>query len=154
MLMHSMFWQDGRGEMGMPQDYPEANELYLRAGELGCAEAYYKLGNSYYNGRGVDMDKKKGKHFFELAAMNGDVVARYNLGCMEGMAGNHHRAYKHYIIAAKAGYKPSLDNMKVGYKRGIVTKDEYANTLRAYQERQNEMKSDERDTIATALRVL
>ena len=91
------------------------------------------------------MDKKKAKHFYELAAMNGDVVARYNLGCMEGMAGNHHRAYKHYIIAAKAGYKPSLDNMKVGYKRGIVTKDEYANTLRAYQERQNEMKSDDRD---------
>ena len=28
---------------------------------------------------------------------------------------------------------------------GIVTKDEYANTLRAYQERCNEMKSDERD---------
>jgi len=34
-----------RGLMGMPQDYQKANELYLKAGELGSAEAYYNLGN-------------------------------------------------------------------------------------------------------------
>ena len=30
---------------------------------------------------------------------------------------------------------------------GIVTKDEYANTLHAYQQRQDEMKSNDRDTV-------
>ena len=34
------------------------------------------------NGRGVEVDKKKAKHFYELAAMNGDLLARQNLGCM------------------------------------------------------------------------
>ena len=32
-------------------------------------------------GRGVEVDKKKAKYYYELAAMNGDVQARYNLGC-------------------------------------------------------------------------
>ena len=31
----------------VPQDWSKANELYLKAGELGCADAYFNLGNSY-----------------------------------------------------------------------------------------------------------
>jgi len=30
------------------------------------------------------MDKKKAKYYWELAAINGDLNARHNLGCMEG----------------------------------------------------------------------
>ena len=134
-----------RGIMGMPQDMTKANELYLRAGELGCAKGYYNLGLSYDDGEGVEMDKKKAKHYFELAAMKGDIDARHNLGCVELDAGNGHRAYKHFIIAAKAGDKGSLDEVKEGFMNGMITKDEYANTLRAHQPRQDEMQSDDRD---------
>ena len=88
----------------------------------------------------------------ELATMNGNVNARDNLGCVEGMAGNIDRSMKHFILAAKAGYKPSLESVKLGYKEGVITKDEYANTLRAYQHRHDEMKSDTRDKAA-ALRM-
>ena len=122
-----------------------------QSGELGCADAYYNLGNSYDDGDGVDVDKKKAKHFFELAAINGNVYARHNLGCMDGQAGNHHRAFKHYILAAKAGEKKSLEAVKAGFMGGIVTKDEYANTMRAYQEIQDEMKSDARDKAEALL---
>ena len=123
----------------------KANELYLRAGELGRAEGYCNLGFSCDNGRGVEMDKRKAKRYYELAAVKGDIRARHTLGCMEFQAHNHHRAYKHFILAAKAGFKKSLDNVKDGYMEGDVTKDGYANTLRAYQERRNEMKSEDRD---------
>ena len=129
----------------VPQDMTKANELYLRAGELGYSEAYCNLGNSYNNGDGVEMDKKKAKHYWELAAMNGDVKARHNLGCEEGRAGNMDRAKKHFILAAKAGFKKSLDVVKQGYMNGIVTKDEYANVLRAYQQRHDEMISEARN---------
>ena len=88
---------------------------------------------------------KKAKQYWELAAMNGNVEARHNLGCMELEVGNYHRAFKHLLIAAKAGYKVSLDNVKQGFMRGIVTKDEYANTLRQYQKSQDETKSEARD---------
>ena len=139
------------GDHGVPQDYEKSNELYQRAGELGFSEAYYNLAISYDNGDGVEVDENKARHFYELAAMNGDVDARHNLGCLEGKAGNHHRACKHFILAARAGYKRSLENVKEGFMNGIVTKDEYANTLRAYQSRQDEMKSDDRNKYEEAL---
>ena len=134
-----------RGNGGMPQDMIKANELHLKAGELGCAKGYLSFGNSYYHGWGVEVDKKKAKHFYELAAMNGDIIARHNLGGLEGKAGNYHRAFKHLILSAKAGNTDSLDSVEIGFMSGTITKEEYANTLRAYQDRHNEMKSDDRD---------
>ena len=129
----------------MQQDLTKAIELWLRAGELGCAEAYHNLGNSYNFGMGVEVDKKKAKYYWELAAMNGDAYARHNLGCLDAQAGNLHRAMKHFILAGKAGDKESLEKVKQGFMTGLVTKDEYANTLRACQQRHNEIKSDDRD---------
>ena len=130
------------GDHGMPQDWSKANELYLRAGELGCASGYFWLGHAYESSLGVEADMKKSKYFYELAAINGHVMARHHLGLMEGEAD---RAYKHFILAARAGYKESLDWVKNGFMIGLVTKDEYANTLRAYQQRHDAMKSDDRD---------
>ena len=77
--------------------------------------------------------------------MNGSVQARHNLGAAEYEAGNHHRAFKHFILAACDGYKDSLDAVKEGYMDGIVTKEQYANTLREYQKSRDEMKSEARD---------
>ena len=82
--------------------------------------------------------------------MDGNVPARYNLGCGEGNAGNYHRAFKHFILSARAGDNISLDKVKAGFINGIVTKDEYANILRAFQSRQDEMKSDQRDKVRAA----
>jgi TPR repeat protein len=138
------------GTYGLPQDGAKANELWLKAGELGCAEAYYNFGINYRTGNGVEIDERKAKHYYELAAMNGSVQARNNLGCMEGQAGNHHRAMKHFIISAKAGLTKSLDCVKHGFMNGHVTKDQYANTLREYQHSQNEMKSEARDKAMAA----
>ena len=130
------------GDMGVPQDMTKANELWLRAGELGCADAYFNLGVAYDNGSGVAVDKKKAKHLYELAAMKGSVLARHNLGCVEV---DFQRAMKHFVLAARAGDKNSLDIVQFGFRVKYVTKDEYANTLRAYQKIRDEMKSDMRD---------
>ena len=95
----------------------------------------------------MEIDMKKAKHYYELAAMNGDITARHNLGALEGNAGNVHRLMKHLILAARAGDKLSLDTVKDGYKHGHITKDEYANTLRAHQKSQDEKKSEARDKV-------
>ena len=137
------------GELGLPQDWAKANDLYCKSGELGCARAYHCLGRSYADGRGFEMDKKKAKYYWEIAAMNGDAQARIELGGIEFEQGNYDRAYKHYMIAARAGNEKALEGVKAGYMDGIVTKDEYAGTLRAHHDRQKEMKSDERDKAAT-----
>jgi len=105
---------------------------------------------------------KKAKHYYELASMKGYVYARYNVAVFERKAGNHKRAIKHYLISARAGYDGSLEFVKMYFipflvtkgktnmKALLVTKDEYESTLRAYHERQNEMKSDMRDKAAAS----
>ena len=133
------------GSQGMQRDEAKACELYLKAGELGYAQAYHNLGYSHYEGMGVSIDKKKAKHYFELAVINGSIQARNNLGCMEAEAGNYQRAMKHFMHAAQAGHDDSLKNVKAGFMEGGITKDEYANTLREYQKSHDEMKSEARD---------
>ena len=74
------------GEMGLPQDRDKAMELWLRAGELGCAcaEAYFCLGGTYYRrGQGVERDIEEAKHYYELTAMEGNIFARHNIGVLE-----------------------------------------------------------------------
>ena len=139
------------GTNGLPQNHAKANELYLKAGELGSAGAYNNLGIAYSNGDGVEIDKKKAKHYWELAALNGSIQGRHNLGAAEYNAGNNQQAMKHFIISARAGDKLSLDTVKRGYTHGHVTKDQYANALREYQTIQDEMKSDVRDKAAAML---
>ena len=124
------------------------HELFLKAGELGCADGYFNLGSSYNYGTGVEMDKKKANHFSALAAMNGSVFARMSLGNIEVQAGNYERAKKHFILAARAGDSKCLENIKKSFTGGLVTKNEYESTIRAYHESQMEMKSEARDTAA------
>ena len=75
-------------------------------------EAYGNIADAYYNGEGVERDMKKAKHYYELAAMGGNVDARHNLGCIGGHAGNMSRAVKHWMIAAGAGYDDSLKEIR------------------------------------------
>ena len=133
------------GQFGYPIDYEKAVELFRKAAELGYAEGYYNLAVCYDKGRAVAKNKKTARHYYELAAMNGHVQSRHNLGILEGRAGNVHQAYRHFLIAAKAGSKISLDAVRQGFKDDFVTKDEYATTLRAYQKINDEVKSIERD---------
>jgi len=73
--------------------------------------------------------------------MGGHERARRSLGLIEAQQGNTNLAKKHFIIAARAGDEDSLKAVGEGYKKGCVTKDEYASTLRAHQVSINEMKS-------------
>ena len=117
----------------------------LKAGELGSAEAYALLSFSYSAKYGGEGDVKKQRHYLELGAMKGCIPARNNLGILDLEAGDHERACKHFVICAKAGYENSLPAIKIGYKEGYITKDEYLEVLRAYQKKQENMKSEMRD---------
>ena len=88
-----------RGQFGLPRDSAKAIEFWRKAGRFG----YNIIGNAYYNGKNVERDEKKATHYFELAAMDGMVSARYNLGGSEYKAGNYDRALKHYMIAVRGG---------------------------------------------------
>ena len=144
------FYRDGMN--GYPQDYTKALELYHRAAaKLGHAKAYTSIGFAYSNGRGVEVDKKKANHYYELAAMQGETQARHNLGLAEEeRAGNMDRAVKHHMIAVKGGCADSLKQIQNLYKYGFASKEDYMKALQSYQAYLGEIKSPQRDKAAAA----
>jgi len=136
------------GRYGLHQNHNKALELWHRAGELGNTNAYASIGYAYKRGEGVDIDKKKATHYYELAAMTGNTIVRHNLGNSERRLGDMNRALKHYMIAVKGGYDKSLDEIKKLYSNGHATKDDYTKALRSYQAYLVEIKSSQRDEAA------
>ena len=136
------------GLYGLPQDHTKALEFWHQAAELGYSPTYLNIGYAYNNGKGVDVDKKKGLHYYKLAAMMGSVMARHNLGVIEKRAGNIVRAVKHYMIAVRGGNSESLEAIKEFYTNGHAIKDDYTIALKLYQAYLGEIKSDQRDKAA------
>ena len=131
--------------LGVLRDTNKAIELFLRAAELGSIGAHYELSLMYMVGDEVEQDTEKAIKHWKLAAIGGHEQARHNLGNMEyNYNDNKDRAMKHFMIAARAGEDKSLKKVGEGYKAGHVTKDEYANTLRAHKCSRDEMKSVQR----------
>ena len=138
------------GSDGYPQDYSKALELWHRAGELGHAEAYGNIGYAYGIGRGVEIDKKKAKHYYELAAMESCFKARNNLASLEYHEDDLERAIKHFMIAVRGGNSRSVKIIKEIYTDGDATKDDYTKALQLYQAYLGEIKSPQRDKAAAA----
>ena len=105
--------------------------------------------NSYYHGdEGLAWDEKKAKHYYELAAVGGNAMPRYNLAKSEEEAGNTDRELKHYFIAVGMGDNLSLKSIREMYMLGEATKDDYMKGLRIYQAYLEEIKSPQRDETA------
>ena len=161
------------GAMGLPKDRVKALKLWLEAVSIkpGLIETHFSIAEAYLFGRGAEKDIEKVIHHWKLAAIGGHERARYNLGLAELRNGNadvarlfvitaragdanHRRAMKHFMIAARAGYDDALKGVREGYKVGFVTKDEYASTLRAHKDSQDEMKSEQREKASRFIRDL
>lgn len=134
------------GRRGLAVDKKKAFELHSRAAKLGDDMAHCRLHNSYENGNGVERNQKKAIYHLEMAAILGSVMARHNLAVFEERKGNIRMSMKHFMIAARSGWKEALEPIKRnGYMLGIVTKDEFAEVLRACQFARDEMRIEERD---------
>ena len=149
MVLLAMYLSEG--QYGLPVDKSKAFELLQRASELGSATGHDHLGTTYRMGDGIEIDKKKSVHHYQIATMMGHVVSRHNLGFVEYENGNLQRAMRHFMIAAKCGYKDSLHNIKEGFKDGHVTKQDFEKTLRGYQAACDETKSEQRDRAAVII---
>jgi len=133
------------GNWGLSKDMSKAIELWNKAADLGSVSAHHSLGVAYSIGDGVKKNVLQTIHYMKLAAMGGHEMARYQLGMIEKDYCNTERAMKHLMIAAQSEEKKSLKEIGEGYKAGHVTKEEYANALRAYKDSCDEMKSGQRE---------
>jgi TPR repeat protein len=126
-------------------DFGKALGYLAKAAALGHVEAHFLLGDLYREGKGVAGDEKKAVYHYELAAIGGHPDARGFLAFHEKDNGRPDRAAKHYVIAANLGCDISVKMIKDLFVQGIVSKDDYAAALRAYQAAVNETKSTERE---------
>eukprot|EP00985_Skeletonema_marinoi_P016894 scaffold9172_cov98-Skeletonema_marinoi.AAC.5 len=127
------------------EDYRSAFEYYVKAAELGDADAQYELARLYEFGIGVEKDEGKAIHFLEEAAIGGHSSARRTLGSIEWDNGNNERAVKHCIIAANLGDDDSIKMMMLMFRNGLVSKDDLASALRAHQAAVDATKSPQRE---------
>ena len=137
MLMGGMRDREG--------NYKSAFEYYTKAAELGDAKAHYNLSVMYYRGLGVEKDEKKQVYHLEEAAIRGSVLARHDLGWIEGHNGSMERAVKHFIIAANMGCDKSLKILWKYNAGGFLKKEVLAATLRAHQAAVDATKSPQRE---------
>ena len=88
---------------------------------------------SLMKGHGVKKDEKKELYNSEEAAIQGHTSARCNLAFHESKNGRFERAAKHLVIASNLGYDDAIQELKECYKRGLVSKADFAAALRAHQ---------------------
>jgi TPR repeat protein len=136
------------GMKGLRQDHAKTLELLHKSAKLGNHFAHFNLSICYQTGGIGENDTRKATYHGQLAAMAGNVRARNSLGCDEGNAGNMDRAFKHLMISANVGCDKSMKEVQEGFRRGFVTKDDYAKTIRAHGNSIDEMKIDDRDRSA------
>ena len=125
-------------------DFKTAFEYWIRAAALGDVMAHYQLSVLYHEGTCVEKDEKKKVHHAEQAAIAGHPLARHNLACVEMNDGRMDRAAKHFIIAAKLGFGPSLEATKRLCKSGHVSKEDFAAALRGHHAAIKATESDQR----------
>jgi TPR repeat protein len=132
------------------RNYESAFEYYTKASGLGDATSHCNLGHMYLNGEGVENNEKMATYHLEEAAIGGHPGARHALGHVEVRKGRVWRAIKHWIIAAHLGDDASLEQLKKGYKGGLVSKEDFALALRAHKDVVDETKSKQREEAEAA----
>ncbi|XP_073411771.1 DAP3-binding cell death enhancer 1-like [Dendrobates tinctorius] len=96
-----------------PEDTRSAVKMLQEAAEAGVKEAQAYLGVFY--SKESHLDPEKAAKYFWMAAENGDVQSRYNLGmCYErgfGVTTSGPEALRHFERAAKSGHEASQQKL-------------------------------------------
>ena len=121
--------------------------FYARSADLGFSTAHGHLGVIYDEGG----DMKKMRYHYEAAAVAGNEVARFDLGCMEFNDGNMERAIKHWIVAASAGHYQVMRHLNLCVEKVHVSRKSIDSTLAAYNYSCAEMRSKARDAYIHAI---
>ena len=113
------------------KQYKEAFEHYKLAAEVNNAEAQYRLGCYYYNGKGTESDYSEAIKWFRKAVEQGYAPAQCFLGyCFEfgvGVQQDNTTAVDLYLKASEQGFAAAQHNLGLCYENGKgVLKDETA----------------------------
>ena len=121
---------------GVPQNYTEAFNYFLKAAENGDSNSQERLGYLYYMGYGVKKNAAKAAEWWLKAAEQGDAVAQCCLGSRyhngEGVEQNYAEAFKWFSMAAEQGDAMAQNNVGCCYENGCGVEQNYAEALKWY----------------------
>ena len=140
-MMAHRYWMGGSG---VEVNVRKALDLFIRAAELGMAEAYYNVACKGF------VTGWKARACLEVSAKKGLYKAHEHLGEIEETSGNINTAIKHWTVAANAGSQSSLNMLIKAFKNNQLSKEELAQVLRAFQASSDETKSQARDDFRRA----
>ena len=103
-------------------EYAAAVRLYRPLAEQGNAEAQWRLGFMYEQGKGVPQDYSEAAKWYRLAAEQGNAPAQLGLGTLyyngRGVPQDDAEAVKWYRLAAEQGDAEAHNNLGVMYANG------------------------------------
>ena len=107
--------------MGGPENEGRAFDLYTKAADLGCADAYNRLGAFWLSGFVVPADAAKAMECFTNAANGGNRDAFFNLALLyergEGTLEDQSMAVQNYKRAAGLGHRNAT--VALGFKYSL-----------------------------------
>lgn len=121
MLSLATSYYHGKG--GVEQDFQMAMKWYLKAAELGNADAMDNIGALYEEGEGVEIDYVKALTWYKKAAERGSEQAAFYAGKMyyEGLGVTKDLivARQYFLQAARAGYANANERLNEIYSATI-----------------------------------
>ena len=125
-LLAGLLFAQGAPDAGLAAyragDYTKAIELWRPLAEKGDAEAQYRIGTLFAEGRGVQRNDETAVSWFRRAAEHGNAMAQYNLGASYaagvGVAQNDADAAKWFRRAADQGMPYAELNLGLLYAAG------------------------------------
>lgn len=121
---------------GVPQNYTEAFNCFLKAAENGDADSQERVGDLYYNGYGVTKNPAKAVEWWLKAAEQGDSTAQNSLGCRylngDGVQTDYAEAFKWFSMAAEQGDATGQSNVGFCHQEGYGVEQNYAAALKWY----------------------
>jgi TPR repeat protein len=107
------------GVLGLMQSYKKSAKLFKRAVELGNVSAMINLSGQYFTGRGVKLDRTKGKQLLRLAAKRHSATAQKHLAGELRDDGCHEEAFAFIKMAAEQGEHEAENDLGMHYVHGI-----------------------------------
>ncbi len=117
-------------------NFENAVRIYQCAAKYGYPAAIANIGKCYYDGRGVNVNKKLARKYFEFAAENGNRLALHNLGNIyfdgEIETKNDSVAFEYYIMAANKNYLRAKGMVARFFEEGIYVPRNYNKAMEWY----------------------
>ncbi len=124
------------GSDGRIKSYREAVKWYIKAAELGHADAQFKSGDHYYRGSGVEKDESEAVKWYSKAAEQGHAEAQYNLAICYfagyGVEKDESEAVKWYRKAAEQGHANAQVYLAASYEGGRGVEEDKVEAVKWY----------------------